>query len=201
MTNLTEAFYSDFGYSTLVENVEITSMNDSGQFVGELSLAGGVKDIFVWEIGSQPVLAGINLENGRFRNSSGITNNGKVTGTVWNSDAQEVQVYTWNTNSNSLEHLTDTSSSLRIVDMNEHGSIAAIKNIWDADAAVAFGGSINPIASGNPMTFGLIQNVPYSHAAAINDNNVLVGHYGMEGQEPDVSSLSDLGSLVYKKPI
>lgn len=185
VTNLTEAFYADYNDPVAIEGIEITSMNDSGQFVGKLSLAGGVKDIFVWEIGFQPVLAGINLTNGYFPSSSEITNSGCVTGTIKYSDTQEMQVYSWNTTSNSLEYWTDTSKSLRIIDMNEHGSVAAIKNIEETDAAVAFGGNINQAAAVNLMTYGLVQDVPYSHSAAINNDDILVGNFGVEGQEPD----------------
>lgn len=168
VTNLTEAFYEDFGYPTLIEKIAITSMNDSGQFVGTLTLPGGVEDVFVWEIGSQPVLAGINADY--LGSNTGITNNGKIAGAAWNFAPRDQQLYVWDTVSGSLSY-TPITDIVDIVDINKHGSIVADKSTPEGTATVLFKGNTVQEALGN--------------VSAINDSGTVVGHYYT--QDPEVS--------------
>ena len=61
VTNLTEAFYADYNGSVAIENIQITCMNNIGQFAGMCRNTEGIEDGFLWQPGSAPTWFGINV--------------------------------------------------------------------------------------------------------------------------------------------
>ena len=181
VTNLTEAFYTDYDGSVAIDRFEINCMNNVGQFAGVCTTTGGIQDAFLWEPGLAPTWFGLNMPTSKLLKVCDMNDSGQIAGDYMPNE-QAGCAFHWEANSGILP-LSDTKHiyCTQTKEINASGDVVFAGWETGEDYCQAFkwtaeGGVVN-----------LCENLPAAEAfpEAMNDLGQITGIADF-GEGPEV---------------